>query len=206
VKLSVFPVLLTVAALLTANCGGDSPSSPSDIDARPRGTIVDVMCPEFGESARCTAFATRGGIEVQDVTGLATWSTSDSTIATVNSTGLVTARRAGEVSIRAAYQGGTGSRQVWAVPGQGLHGISRSLAGVVLSINGPLPGVVMQILNGANAGRTTTTSSDGRFNMTGLQDGQFTIRLSKPGYMTAEYVWSIPGGSERIPTLSVSPG
>lgn len=118
---SVFPFLLLVAGLLTAGCGGGSPSSPSDIDARPRGTIVDVMCPEFGERSRCTAFATTGGIDVQDVTGLATWSTSDSTIATVKSTGVVTVRRAGEVSIRAAYQGGTGFRQVWAVPGEGLH-------------------------------------------------------------------------------------
>jgi carboxypeptidase family protein len=95
---------------------------------------------------------------------------------------------------------------VWVVPGQGIHGTSRSLAGVVLSLNGALPGVVMQIVNGPNAGRTATTTSEGRFLMTDLRDGQFTIRLSKPGYVTAEYVWTIPGGSERITTLTAAPG
>jgi hypothetical protein len=28
--------------------------------------------------------------------------------------------------------------------------------------------------------------------------------LSKPGYVTAEYTWWIPGGKERTPTLSAS--
>jgi hypothetical protein len=62
----------------------------------------------------------------------------------------------------------------------------------------------MEILNGPNAGRRTTTSSSGSFYMDNLQDGQFTIRLSKTGYMTAEYVWWIPGGQEQYPTLSAA--
>ena len=57
----------------------------------------------------------------------------------------------------------------------------------------------MQILNGRNANRTMLTSPTGRFLMTDLQDGQFTIRLSKAGYQTAEYLWSIPGGKQRDP-------
>jgi hypothetical protein len=73
---------------------------------------------------------------------------------------------------------------------------------VVLSLNGPLPDVLMEILNGPNAGRRMTTSSNGGFYMDGLQDGQFTIRLSKPAYVTAEYVWWIPSGNYRTPTLS----
>jgi hypothetical protein len=162
------------------------------------------MCPEFGESSRCIAFATVGGRDGQDVSGLAMWSTSDTTIATINSTGLVTALRAGEVAIRVGYQDAAAFQVVWVVPGQGIHGTSRTLAGRVLSMVGPLPGVLMEILNGPNAGRAMTTSADGRFYMADLRDGPFTIRLSKPGYRTAEYQWSIPGGAERIPTLTAS--
>ena len=139
------------------------------------------------------------------MTGLATWSTSDRAIATITNTGLVTARANGEISIRASYQGDTGFRLVWVGPGRGIHGTSRNLEGMVLSMNGALPGVAMQILNGRNANRTMLTSPTGRFLMTDLQDGPFTIRLSKAGYQTAEYLWSIPGGKERIPTLSVAP-
>jgi hypothetical protein len=110
-------------------------------------------------SSRCAAFALfeRDG---QDVTGLAEWSTSDPAIATVSSTGTVTARATGEVAIRASYQGGTGFVAVWAT-GRGLSGTSRLLQGTVLSVNGPLSDVVMEILDGPNAGRRTTTSSGG---------------------------------------------
>lgn len=198
-KPSVFRCLFAVAGLLVAGCGESSPSSPSDVDEGLR--TVEVRCPEFGEDSRCAAY----GREGQDVTGLATWSTSDPAIATITNTGLVTARATGEISIRASYQGATAFRLAWVGPGRGIHGTSRTLEGMVLSMNGPLPGVVMQILNGPNANRTMTTSPSGRFLMTDLRDGPFTIRLSKAGYQTAEYGWSIPGGRERIPTLSVAP-
>ena len=75
---------------------------------------------------------------------------------------------------------------------------------MVISLAGPLPDVLMEILNGPNAGRRMTTSSNGGFYMDGLQDGQFTIRLSKPGYVTAEAVWWIPSGNYRTPTLTAS--
>jgi len=138
----------------------------------------------------------------QDVSGLAEWSTGSRAVASVTSTGLVTAVSAGEVAIRAMYQGVAGFAMVWAAPGQGLSGTYRNLEGVVLSSEGPLPDVWMDIQTGPNAGRRMTTAWNGRFMMSGLQDGRFTIRLSKPGYLTAEYTWSIPGGRERTPTLT----
>ena len=196
----MFLAVLTVA-MTSASCAEDPSTSPSLIDSY-RGPNVLVRCPEFGESSRCTAFATFDVDVGQDVTGLAAWSTGDRSIATVSSTGLVTAFRPGEVAIRASYQGGSGFASVWAVPEQGLHGTSRTLQGMVLGLAGALSDVTMEILNGPNAGRRATTSSNGRFLIDGLRDGQFTIRLSKPGYITAEYVWRIPGGIERTPTLT----
>jgi len=192
--------ILVVAAMASASCAGNDSSSPS---SPARQWAVDVRCPEFGESSRCIAFA-MSDREGGDVSGLAQWSTSDPAVATVSSTGLVTARSAGEVSIRASYQGATGFAIRWAVPGQGLAGTYRTLQGTVLSLNGALPGVLMEILDGPNAGRSMTTFASGAFVMDGLQDGPFTIRLSKPGYVTAEYQWSIPGGRDRLATLTAS--
>jgi hypothetical protein len=187
--------MLTVTAITAVCCAGtDTPTGPS--------RDVEVRCPQFGESSRCVAYCSVG--DGQDVTGLATWSTGDPAIATVSSTGLVTARTNREVAVRASYRGASGFATVWAVPGQGLHGVSRILAGMVLSLEGPLSGVTMEILTGPNAGRKMTTSSNGRFYMDGLHDGQFTIRLSRAGYMAAEYLWWIPGGLERTPTLTAS--
>lgn len=206
-KLWVSVSVLAVAALTLSRCQA-APSSPSSSTGPAATPInpnlkVDVKCPEFGESSRCSAFALSpdGGLEV---TGLARWSTSSPAIATVTSTGLVTAVGTGEVSIQATYQGVSGYAIVWATPGQGLSGTSRNLEGTVLSLEGPLAGVLMEILNGPNAGRRTTTSASGYFSMTDLQIGQFSIRLSKSGYVTATYTWSIPGGQERIPTLTAS--
>jgi hypothetical protein len=202
-RVRLFLTILIVPAMAAASCAGKDSSSSTNPSAPSVQWQVVVQCPEFGESSHCTAIAMSdhsGG----DVTGLAQWSTGDPTIATVSSTGLVTATATGEVSIRASYQGATGFTLVWASPGQGLSGIYRTLQGMVLSLNGALPGVLMEILNGPNAGRSMTTTQFGTFYMDGLQDGQFTIRLSKSGYVTAEYVWSIPGGKERLPALSVS--
>ena len=200
-KTAVCLSLLTFATFTATGCRSTptSPSSPSGGSST--GPRIDVMCPEFGESFRCSAFAMSPD-SGQDITGLAQWSTSSPAIATVSSTGLVTAVGTGEVSIRASYQGASGFAIVFVAPGQGVSGTYRDLQGTVLSLEGPLPDVLMEILTGPNAGRRTTTSSTGWFSMTGLQDGQFTIRLSKPGYVTAEYIWSIPGGRERTPTLT----
>ena len=192
--------LLTVTALAVAGCRS-TPSSPTAPSASSTGPRLEVMCPQLGEGLRCSAYILSNDSS-QDVTGLAQWSTSSPAIATVTSTGFVTVVSAGEVSIRASYQGVSGFAIVYVAPGQGISGTFRDLQGTVLSMEGPLADVLMEILNGPNAGRRTTTGSTGWFSMTGLQDGQFTIRLSKPGYVTAEYIWSIPGARERTPTLT----
>jgi hypothetical protein len=54
---------------------------------------------------QCNVQWTPTGGKPQDVTGLVTWSSSDTSIATVNSTGFVTA---GTVAIRFSYKGSEG--------------------------------------------------------------------------------------------------
>ena len=189
--------ILTIAAV-ASGCGGSSNPTGPQMPA----TQIFISCPEFGESSRCNAHALLEDGNSLDVTGLADWTVSDRTIGSITSTGLVTATTTGEIAIRASYGGVTSAVIRWAVPNNGLHGIDHTLNGTVGSLGGPLPGVLMEILTGPNAGRSTTTSATGFFYMEGLQDGQFTIRLSKAGYRTAEYTWWIPGGSNRMPTLT----
>ena len=170
-KLLVFPFLLTVAGLLTASCAEDGSTGRSPFP-------LQLMCRNSARVLACIAFATVGGRDGQDVSGLATWSTSDTTIATINSTGLVTALRSGEVAIRVATR--TAPRFKWC----GLFPIRAFMEPPGPSRAGCsawwlLPGVLMEILNGPNAGRAMTTSADGRFYMTDLHDGPFMICLSK---------------------------
>src|SRR5205085_8827355 len=65
-----------------------------------------------GDSAQFTATATLSNNTSQTVTNQSTWQSSNAAIATVSSTGLATATTAGEVDIRATYQGVTGSAHV----------------------------------------------------------------------------------------------
>jgi uncharacterized protein YjdB len=52
----------------------------------------------------------------QDVTGLATWQSSNTAEATVSSTGVVTAIAAGSVAVTATYQSVTGADQITIAP------------------------------------------------------------------------------------------
>jgi hypothetical protein len=89
--------------------GPSSPTNPTTAPAAPsQFPILLVNCSEeyYGPGYRCRAEYWTSHTEQQgrDVTGFSTWSTSDTTIATVDSTGFVTVVRAGNVAIRAVYR------------------------------------------------------------------------------------------------------
>ena len=65
-----------------------------------------------GQTVQLTASAIASGA-AQDVTTIATWTTSDPTVATVTSAGLVTAVGPGTVSIAVTYQGHVASTRVF---------------------------------------------------------------------------------------------
>jgi len=64
------------------------------------------------------------------VTGLSTWSTSDSSIATADSVGFVTVHRDGTVAIRVSYHGLEGFATVQLVVG-GLRRDYRTVSGFI---------------------------------------------------------------------------
>jgi hypothetical protein len=68
--------------------------------------ILLVNCWEdYGPGYRCRAeYVTNTTEQGRDVTGFSAWSTSDSSIATVDTVGFVTVVRAGNVAIRAVYR------------------------------------------------------------------------------------------------------
>ena len=94
--------------LLSTSCGGDSsPTAPSD-SASATVTSVTVMLVAVGNDYQATAIAGLSDGTPVDVTTTATWSTSDSAVATVNATGYVTSVADGTVNVIATYQGVTG--------------------------------------------------------------------------------------------------
>ena len=104
-------------ALLAAGCN-DSPTSP----AAPGGggttaTVTSVavsgeLAVSEGSTSQLTATATLSDGSSQDVSSQATWQSSDTAVATVSATGLVSGLKTGTADISAAYRGRTGRSTV----------------------------------------------------------------------------------------------
>jgi hypothetical protein len=189
-------VVVTVAIVITSVACSDGatpgPAGPSD-------SFLSIGCGMDVDGYRCSLRVdTSGGS--RDVTGLATWSTSDPNIATVNSVGFVTVLQDGEVAIRASYHGET-TFLIMQVEAGGLRRYYRALSGWVVdaATETKLAGVSVVFVAGVNAGRTTQTGNDGAYQIYDLQPGTFTVRFSKAGYASADYPFTLPG--DRIVSL-----
>jgi hypothetical protein len=128
------------------------------------------------------------------VTGFATWSTSDASIATVDSVGFVTFVRAGRVAIRAAYQD-TSNFIIWDGQPGGTRRYYRALSGRVRDAadNSIITAAEVRIIDGPNRGRFTSTGTDGAYQLYDLELGTFTVRFLKGGYVTRDLTYTITG-------------
>lgn len=116
----------------------------------------------------------------QDVTRSASWSSSNTSIATVSPIGSVTIVGNGDVDLVATYQGVTGSSHVTVSLPKTF-----SLTGVVAEAAPnvrPVAGARVQLV----VGNFTTTDDRGVFSLAGVPVGRSIIEVSKDGYQ----VWS----------------
>jgi hypothetical protein len=190
--------LLAILPLVICACGS-SPAAPSDPLS---ATLLGIGCGEELDGYQCHATMNDGG-RGRDVTGFATWSTSDNSIAIVNSVGFVTVLTAGDVAIRAVYRDASGVTTMRVQPG-GLRRYYRALSGWATDAltNTKLGDVTVRILDGTNAGRTTATGADGAYHLYDLEPQTFTIRFTKTGYTAAERTFTLPG--DRFVSLDVA--
>jgi len=107
-------LLLSGISLLVVGCGSSSSSGGvqqaavlAAIQITPGGKAIAK-----GTTLQLSASGISSDGSSRDLTSLATWSTSNSALATVSSTGLVTGVTPGEVTISASFQGVTGSTLV----------------------------------------------------------------------------------------------
>src|SRR5947209_130660 len=100
-------------ALLLWACGGSTSSTPS-APSTPTLTSVAVSgtTPSVGSSSQFTATANFSNGTNQSITNQATWQSSSASVATVSSSGLVTATNSGETDIRATYQSLSGTLHI----------------------------------------------------------------------------------------------
>jgi hypothetical protein len=89
---------IAFGALLSACGGNNSPTAPSTSSITVTGTV-----PAVGQASQLTAKATQSNGTSQDVTAQATWSSSNTAVATVTSGGLLTLLQLGAADITATY-------------------------------------------------------------------------------------------------------
>jgi len=103
--IAVLILILGVSFAVTACGGSTSPTSITSI------TVTGVP-PAAGASSQLIATAQLSDGTTQDVTSTATWASSDTGVATVSTTGLVTGVGAGATAITATVGNTTGTLQI----------------------------------------------------------------------------------------------
>lgn len=99
--------LIGVGCSLCLGCADESPTSPTPTSSI---TIALASGSTAGPTFQLSATALRSDGTSRDVTALASWVSSDTRIASVGA-GSVTVLGAGEVEVRATYEGVSGSRR-----------------------------------------------------------------------------------------------
>lgn len=133
-------------------------------------------------SFQLTATARLSDGSTQNVTGLATWHSSDSATATVSSSGFVRVLATGPIEIRAVYQDMTGSSRLI---------VSRPpafpLSGIVLAAGPdgrPIAGAQVRVLESDLSGNPAFTDANGAFTVPGLEVGRHLVEVTRSHYQT----------------------
>ena len=105
--LRVSSIAIVMGAMVFA-LGCHSSTAPTTVSS----VAVTGTVPVVGTTSQFKATATMSDNTTQDVTSSASWGSSDNTIATVSSSGVVTGVADGSANITATFQSVTGADQI----------------------------------------------------------------------------------------------
>ncbi len=193
--------LLGVVMIACSESGTTTPTPPPVVTPTVTTVTVAGTAPVIGANAPFTATAALSNGTTQSVTTVATWQSSVAAVATVSSSGLVTGVAAGDTEIRATYQGILGFLRITLTPLPTF-----TLSGIVQGSNlSPVSAATVRVVDGPDAGRSTTTDNNGRWILIGLRVGTFRIEISRTGFVTITRTVSLAGDQILDSSLSVAP-
>lgn len=202
--------LVVVGLLASAACGNDdNPTSPT-----PTGPVISLSGNlafsnvTVGSTATATLTIANTGTGPLTVSGVAypagfsgnftTGSIAAGASQTVAVTFAPTAGTAytGNITVTGNQVSGTNTI---AVSGNGGVATTFTLTGTVTesapTLSTVLGGVTIRILDGANAGKSAVSGADGRYEITGVVSGGYTITATLPGYANASLPIGIDGNT-----------
>jgi hypothetical protein len=185
-KPSAFAGVLAVV-ILAAACGskppsaGPSPTPSSPPSATPpsvlRITVAgNISLTTIGETSQLTATAQLSDGTTQDVSAVATWTSTDPVTLEVSSRGMVTVRRYGAAYVYAAYVGKQSGLTIRATPAGTFITYGR--------VREPGSGSVSGATIATNTGVSMTTGSDGTFSL-GALTGTVQLSVTMAGFEPA---------------------
>ena len=185
---AILPLTMLLIAGLFAACTGSSPSpAPTPTAPTPppaTATVVSLSVtgtpPAIAATAQFKATAALSNGSAQDVSAQATWQSTNTSVVTVNTNGLVTAIAIGEADITAVYGVVSGKAHI------AIARTTYTLSGSVTddTSHGILPNIRLQVVDGADAGKSTLTDGNGNYTIVGIAPGTFTVSASATSYQT----------------------
>lgn len=210
---SIFLSLTIAVLVFVAACNKDSsPTAPT-----PTGTIALAGNLAFGNvsvgsTSTSNLTITNSGTAALVVTSIGypagftgnfasgTIAPAASQVVIVTFTPTTAAAFTGTITVNAT--GATGTNTI-AVSGTGVVTPTFTLSGVVTesapTTSTLLAGVRVTILDGANAGKSATTGADGRYSITGVVNGGYTVTATLASYISA----AVPVGIDGNTTLNI---
>ena len=170
-----------VLVLLGAACGPRA-SAPSGSIAPTKVQVgVKIAGPSTiapGQAAQLSALETFNDGSSQDVTATARWHSSDTSILTIDATGVASGIQSGDAYISATLSSGLGAAQSILVVPSGTFRLSGNVTGLGLSLSGAL----VQVVAGTGAGLSSSTVG-GQYRLYGVA-GNVQVSVSDASYVT----------------------
>jgi hypothetical protein len=181
-------VIASVSLMMLAACAGNTGQSAAAPTPNPTASVTSVTITSTSSSSttfQLTATARLSDGSMQDVTSSSAWTTSNSGLAIVSATGLLTVVGTGEVEARATYQNvmGTMRMTVTAPARFSLWGVVREVS----PHSSLLANVRVEIIEGPGSGAIATTDGNGVFGFSALSFGVIGMQATKDGFQ----VWKI---------------
>jgi uncharacterized protein YkwD len=214
---SFIPTVLLVALAASA-CDKTTPVSPTP-SSQPTSRVIVLGgslafgAVEVGKTSESTLTIGNRGTETLSVTGI----TVPDGYAVNWSSGSIAPGGSQQVAVRftptgaRSYDGTlvvngdhTSGTNTAALKGTGLASAFSTITGTAVEqAAGPLSGANIEIRDGPDAKKTTTTDEAGRFTLSGLQPGTVTVRAWKSGYSDTDQRVALEAGSVVILAFSV---
>src|SRR4051812_30078180 len=194
------PLAIALSAVLYVACGGSpaSPTNPPLVEiAR---LIVAGTPPALGGSTQFTSIGVLADGSQQTLTTSLTWRSSDTSVATVSSDGVVRGMAVGRVEVSASYGRVTGMLAFNVTPA-----MTYTLSGQVLDAlyGTPVAGATVTVGNGSGRPASTHTDEDGRYSIGSLVAGTFEVAAVADGYARA--ATSFPLAGDKTFNVRLSP-